>query len=171
MYFFCGWKIKCQKREGAKVPFLARFQVWRFSCFCLIFIHFPKKKLPSLKLTVRPWNPPCFLVNTIKMVDFPASYVSFREGKPNQSLQSEKKKPLLKKTPSLAVFVRWGAETDDCRDQEGGESHHNPRSSKFNVGLSFPWSWRWVLHPWKLTWLAGKSPFSIVNTSSNGKLM
>ena len=36
--------------------------------------------MPSLKLTARPWKSPSFLVNTIKMVDFPASYVSFREG-------------------------------------------------------------------------------------------
>ncbi len=27
--------------------------------------------LPSLKLTVRPWKSQCFLVNSIKMVDFP----------------------------------------------------------------------------------------------------
>ena len=36
--------------------------------------------LPSLKLTVCPWKSPCFLVNTIKMVDFPWRTVSFREG-------------------------------------------------------------------------------------------
>ena len=35
--------------------------------------------IPSLKLTVRPWKSPSFLVNTIKMVDFPASYVSLQE--------------------------------------------------------------------------------------------
>ena len=39
-----------------------------------------KKGIPSLKLTACPWKSPSFLVNTIKMVDFPASYVSFREG-------------------------------------------------------------------------------------------
>ena len=35
---------------------------------------------PSLKLTVRPWKSPSFLVNTIKMVDFPWRTVSLQEG-------------------------------------------------------------------------------------------
>ena len=33
--------------------------------------------VPSGKLTARPWKSASFLVNTINMVDFPASYVSF----------------------------------------------------------------------------------------------
>ncbi len=37
-------------------------------------------QLPSLKLTACPWKSPSFLVNAINMVDFLASYVSFREG-------------------------------------------------------------------------------------------
>ena len=45
-----------------------------------------KQMVPSGKLTARPWKSPSFLVNTIKMVDFPASYVSFREGKISQKL-------------------------------------------------------------------------------------
>ena len=37
--------------------------------------------VPSLKLTAKAHeNPIKILVNTIKMVDFPASYVSFRDG-------------------------------------------------------------------------------------------
>ena len=37
--------------------------------------------IPSLKLIARPWKSPSFLVNTIKMVDFPASeLLVYREG-------------------------------------------------------------------------------------------
>ena len=41
--------------------------------------------MPSGKLTNRHGKSPSFLVNTIKMVDFPASYVSLQEGKIFQS--------------------------------------------------------------------------------------
>ncbi len=36
--------------------------------------------LPSGKLTNRPWKSPSFLVNTIKMVNFPWRFVSLQEG-------------------------------------------------------------------------------------------
>ncbi len=73
------------------------FYIWIFFCFISTTffswhsapLAFEKRSdhtkrisfhLPSLKLTARPWKSPCFLVNTIKMVDFPASYVSLQEG-------------------------------------------------------------------------------------------
>ncbi len=66
----------------------ARLQILQVSCLkAMVFIrwnpagensNFPHPKirkmlryLPSLKLTARPWKSPCFLVNTIKMVDSP----------------------------------------------------------------------------------------------------
>ena len=36
-------------------------------------------EVPSLKLTACPWKSPWFLVNTIRMLDFPWRFVSFRE--------------------------------------------------------------------------------------------
>ena len=61
--------------------------------------------LPSLKITVRPWKSPSFPVNTIKMVDFPASYVSLQESnKPDVGVPYEPTSNQLQ--PSIIGF-RW----------------------------------------------------------------
>ena len=61
---------------GTGMSFILAMSVqWQSKYYVVVFFW-----VPSLKLTVCPWKSPSFLVNTIKMVDVPASYVSDLEG-------------------------------------------------------------------------------------------
>ena len=114
--------------------------------------------MPSLKLTIRPWKSPFVLVNTIKMVDFPWRTVSLQEG-------------IRAKFSSYLIPLSTQQDSSNPRTAASGSVAPPSKKKRREIKTDKREDsvrCKGEIHPQRLTWLAGKSPFSIGNTSSIG---